>query len=883
MNRSLLHLLLFLIGFFSVSLPVAGQSKSEGTRDTLGVQLGEASVKATRLLFVTKKDTVVFDLDALVNEHGASLGDALQKLPGMEMRQGVLYFNGKRVDRLMVNGIDFSRENPQLALSNLPAYIVKHIKAYERKSDMAMVTGIDDGVRNQVVDVILRREYNGTWTGQGTAGMGTHNTAKFHGFANTFTDRFRITLFGNANNLNQPLWYSGEGHMQAYYVGYGRSTYRSPGASFFWKTNKEEGKRGYFIIEVSGDYNNDCFRKFERNNRENYLQSGNTYSADQHRQRGGEIRWVAHPSLKWSPTDWTFIQYNSDVYTSKVNKHNRRAGAIWNINPFHHGSHALDSLLLHPEGWPNAQDIVTRTQTEAKEEVNSNRYNHNLYFTQRLSESNWRLSLRNQVNLYNDHHRNFSINDYHYYQSAEKPHELLNRYVWGERNSRGQMTFLDLHIPVVKNVFLRTTYGYTTSRDKGQDEGYLLNRLGAPYDDYATATPLLGLLPGAQTQWQAAVREAETTRFTRSNERKHWAELYGQYSHNGWYFQTQATLRFAHETLDYEKMEYAPINRQRNFRDGNISSLLKYEHDSIGRFELEYAYGRSAPQYLSMITIPDYSNPLNITLGNPDLKHKQDHQFTFNYHKTNADTKGRLFSFLRTTAVVNFSANEGIQAQTYDRTTGVTTTMPINVSGNYTTHFMASMGLPWRKTFSGELTLRYFTTRSKGAETASDLSQLKLMTTDLHSLIWGASVTYRKGGCTLELPLYHAYAHYFSDYANVDGRSTNIVYIEPDFTWKLPAHFEVTASARMRWQSGYGADFTRRNRTDLWFRVSRSFLKSENLTVYVEGRDLLNHNDGFHTENNASSLTYSYAESLGRYMMIGMIYRFSTKKQRTGH
>lgn len=841
-------------------------------------QLGEATAKTTRLLFVTKKDTVVFDFDALINESNASLGDAIKKLPGMEVRDGKLYFNGKIVERLMVNGIDFSRENPQLALSQLPAYIVKNVKTYERKTETAMQTGIDDGVRQQVVDVILRKEYHGTWTGKGVLSGGTSNTFSMRGFANTFTDRFRITAFGNANNLNQPIWFSGNGREEAYYNGNGRNTYRSPGASFFWKTDREEGKRGYFLVEMSGDYNHDALRNEDRSETEDYLEMGNTFSARHSLGRGRETRWVAHPSIKWNPTDWTFIQYRADMYRSTVRNRSRTANAKWSENPFSPNQNALDTLLLRPEAWPNPQAVTTLTQHLATSEVKTWNYSHFFYFTQRLSENNWRFAYRNQVFDNTNDSRNFNLNNYRYYQSAEKPRELLNRYVTGDSYHRGQNSFFDLNIPVVKHWFFRTTYGYTTTRTKNTREGYLLNLLGTPYNDFQTAAPLLGLLPDAQTQWQAKTREAETTRFTNNFVRKHWAELYWQYSHNGWYYQTQATLRFARENLDYEKAEETPLHYNRRFRDGNISSLLKYENDSIGRFELKYDYEHSAPQYLSMITLPDRSDPLHISLGNPNLKHKQRHNIVFEYFKTNPISKGCFISFLRSAIYLQFLDNDVLYARAYNRTTGATTSMPVNVSGQWNGAITFYGSTSSEKPIHGSLYANYGINRGKSLETQSDFAQLHFQQTDQHNLMGGVRLTWRKGDFELHLPFYYNFIYYRSDFASVNGKTSMTYTLRPELNWKLPHRFEFMAYSDIQLLRGYGSEIARRNRCGLHFKLSRTFLKSRDLTLSLAGNDLLNQNDGFQVYRSATSLSRSYSETLGRHIMLGVSYRFSSKK-----
>lgn len=889
MQRPLLNLLFVLMMLFAVSLSAVAQSPNvaptaandenyAALTDTTGVRLGEASATATRLLFVTKKDTIIFDFDALVNDRGASLGDALQKLPGMEVRSGVLYYRGKQVKRLMVNGIDFSRDNPQLALSNLPAYIVKNVKAYESLTDEAKITGIDDGVRNQVVDVILRREYNGTWTGQGTAAGGTEKTFALRGFANTFTDRYRVSLFGNANNINDQMWYNGDGSEQRYNDEQGRNTYRTPGASMFWKSDKEMGKRGYFLFEMSGDYNNDLLRNNDRTDRENYLEQGNTYSVYQNQGRGGETRWVARPSLKWNPTDWTYLHLQADWYRSNTHRRNQSARGLWSQNIFAYGDGVLDSLVRNAAGWPNAEAATTLSQHETKSKVTSDNLEAQVYLTQRLTDNNWRFTLRNRFFNNDNKSHYFSINDYRYYQSAEKPHEILNRYVLSHTFSRGQATYFDLNLPVFAHTRLRASYAFSTTRKKGDYEGYLFNHLGAPYDDFTTAKPLLGLLPDAATQWQAKAREAETTRWSDNFQRKHMAQLDWMYKNKGWLLNVQGALQFFRETLDYEKVGYAPLHYRRNYRDGFLYTMLNYEGETFGELGLNYDFESSAPEYETMITIPDNSDPLRKSLGNPNLKFKKRHDFSVEYTKDHEELEGKLFSSLRVMAGMDFTENEIIYAQAYNRTTGVTTTMPVNVNGMWDGTARVYWGIPWQKSLTATLVFTYNLSHRKGLETLDDFSTLNFQTTNLHTLSWMVMANYRQGKFELSLPISHYITRYASDYESVDGEATSHFRIAPTITWKLPRRFELRSTTKVDLLRGYGSEVGRRNRADINFRLSKTFLKSNNLTAYVEANDLLHHNDGFYSQNEATFFSRSFSERLGRYFMLGLTYRFSTKK-----
>lgn len=146
------------------------QRHDRNSSDSLSVNsmkvhtLQDVTVTATRSLFVTKKNTTIYDLDALNLKSSALLRDAFEKLPGMSFRNGVLYHNVREVKRVLINGIDFSHKDPMLALQALPPYIMKNVKVYEHKSDFAMRYRIDDSKEELVADVGVRRKYMGTWT-----------------------------------------------------------------------------------------------------------------------------------------------------------------------------------------------------------------------------------------------------------------------------------------------------------------------------------------------------------------------------------------------------------------------------------------------------------------------------------------------------------------------------------------------------------------------------------------------------------------------------------------------------------------------------------------------------------------------------------------------
>ena len=100
------------------------------------VNLDEFTVKATKIKMVVRGDTVVYNADAIQMSTGSMLDALIEQLPGVELKDnGVIMYNGKQIASLLVNGKDFFKGDPRVALDNLPAYMVNEVKVYERETD----------------------------------------------------------------------------------------------------------------------------------------------------------------------------------------------------------------------------------------------------------------------------------------------------------------------------------------------------------------------------------------------------------------------------------------------------------------------------------------------------------------------------------------------------------------------------------------------------------------------------------------------------------------------------------------------------------------------------------------------------------------------------
>ena len=167
--------------------------------------LEEFTVKASMVKFYHKGDTLVYNADAFMLPEGSMLDALIAKLPGVEIKEnGKIYVNGRFVESLLLNGKDFFKKDRNVVLENIGVYSVKDVAVYEKRDDMAEVLGDRDDVDKELVmDVRLKKEYRIGTMVNAEAGGGTASRYIGRLFLMRYTDNSRLSVYGNANNINR--------------------------------------------------------------------------------------------------------------------------------------------------------------------------------------------------------------------------------------------------------------------------------------------------------------------------------------------------------------------------------------------------------------------------------------------------------------------------------------------------------------------------------------------------------------------------------------------------------------------------------------------------------------------------------------------------------
>ena len=167
---------------------------------------------------VVKQDTVEFNASSFRVGTNAMLKDLLKRMPGMEITEdGKVKFNGEEIDKLTVGGRTFFFNDQSTALNNLPAAVVDKIRVIDRESEQTRASGVQDGSRERVLDVALKKEYEKGWFGNLGLKGGTTLGEKdgddvlrdnrgllWNGNAlvSAYTEKDQVTVIANGQNIS---------------------------------------------------------------------------------------------------------------------------------------------------------------------------------------------------------------------------------------------------------------------------------------------------------------------------------------------------------------------------------------------------------------------------------------------------------------------------------------------------------------------------------------------------------------------------------------------------------------------------------------------------------------------------------------------------------
>lgn len=819
--------------------------------------LREATVTATKVMMVMKGDTIVYNADAFELAEGSMLDQLISRLPGVKLNAGgVITVNGNRVSNLLIDGKDFFNGDANVALENLPAYMVKNVKSYQKAPDNAYLTRKDNKPHADdpwVIDVTLKKEYHQGWIANAEAGGGTKDKYLGRVFGTYFSDRARVAFYGNANNTNSNQRAGTDGKWENEDAMMGENTLQKGGvfASFYGGKDSERPIR--FITTLEASHNKDVNES--RENSVNFYESGNTYGKvnSLYNSKNYNLNWIGALSI---PTSFAYIHLDQYFYYTSSSTNSQQQSVL--------------SRYILPDEWTNMTEGLVNSYTDLSQSKASNlSYAALLDATVKLPHDkefsvNFAVNTRTSTDKTNSLYNLIT-------QGVEPTTDFRNRYNHNKQQNLQLLGSIDYPLIEIKKSHgkishnISTNYHIEHQNQQGDRNFYRLDRLGG---DWALPDrKLLGQLPST-TDSLALATDWGNTNHTTTRQTMHNVGLRYSFEKDDLYFHAALPMAFTRNAIDDLRMKDQQRHIVKHYQWLQPSFSLSFKN-----IKLSGSIAHTAPQMSLLLDVIDDSNPLFITKGNTTLKPTNIYNATLGY------TLNKTKHAQNLNAEWGYSAQQNAvgQARYYDAETGVTTSMAQNINGNWQTHvtvgYACSLDKKQKWTFDVSATETF--------QNSVDFQQTSLMPTSAKSEVknW-----FMQGNVALayHCKLFNAALKSAVDWQHATSKLTGFQTINSinhlyTFTnqWSLPWSMVIDTDLTYYVRSGY-ADHSMNSHEWIWnMAVTKRMLKSKALSLKLSGHDILAQRRSIVRTLNAQGRTETWHNVVPRYFMLSLVYHFS--------
>ena len=837
--------------------------------------LGEVVVTATKIKMVMRGDTIVYNADAFQLSQGSMLDALIEQLPGAQLKEnGMITVNGKHISSLLVNGRDFFKGDPKIALENLPAYMVNKVKVYEQQTDYEKMTGKKDIERPLVMDVNLKKEYSIGWIANAEAAYGTEDKYLGRLFAMRFTDCSRLAFFGNVNNTNDTRRAGSRGDWTPSYLPNGLQTSRTLGGEYNY-----ENRHRTFKWTSNFNLSHTDNHTVTRSSSESFMSSGNAFSQSGDDIRNHSLDFLTNHSLSWQNKTTIHNGNVNFVYDKNKNLASNVAGEF-EQDPFCLvRAGALDSLFT--PGINALQQIARYRRGQMARSYGDNWSISAPYSLMWFPFKNKGVYDRVDFNVsaqYDKHSsKRFDNYDLYYFKTSNT--DYRNRYAHSTSshyNYNAQLGYtlnFDDFEPGI-------SYKYEQDYRNGRYDLFRFDQL----EGWGAGTAHeLGSLPSLDTEMEQ-VFDIQNSEHSQRWHRTHQIMFNVKYKLPC--MQTARVyfylpLRFDLDHLLYNRSgQHFNLNRTRPLFMPSVSlqRTILTKNNKIYDFTIDYNMSRQLPNLQYDIDLVNDANPLYVQYGNSGLHASTAHRLKlasmamdFENHQTLYNAE---FSYQR---MRNAIANE----RTYMPETGGYKVRPVNVNGNWSTDGSLWLTRQWGK----KKNVAFSTNTSYTFNHSVDMANIDGITDNALSTIRNLylreqlSLDYSKNGWNIGAKARVSYSHLAGNRA--DFSTINAWDYNYGITARIPIPGGIGMSTDFTIFSRRGYDDSSLNTNDVvWnMRLERSVLNG-NLTFAVDGFDILHNLSKVTRTVNAQGRMEGYSNVLPSYFMAHVIYKLNIKPKK---
>jgi hypothetical protein len=630
--------------------------------------LEEILVKTEYPPVVVRKDTIEFNAASFKTLPTAIVEDLFKKLPGVSIDEnGNITVNGRRVNRIQVDGRDFFSGDVRMATKNLPANIIDKVQVVTDDDERQLHPELNTDQIGQVINLKIKKYVKKTWFGKLAIGAGTDDKFETSGIVNLFRDTLQVSILGFANNTNKAAFgYSDLTSLGGFrrsginnisiadgggitlnnisFGGVGLGLQHTGGGGFNINHDLKKGLTlnfQYFYGATKNDIEQQIDRRqiFGDTVLSTRMAKSGLQNANSHR--------IAS-SAKWRINKQVRVEYSPSIAFT-----NQNSG---DFSDFTNSSNMAGKL--------------NRSGNNANSKASEFSYNHTLLYFKSYLKAGRSLSITNSVSsgyVNNDLH-SFVLDSF--YSVVPPAIELLDQLrIRSQKN-----TFVSLNLAyteaISKTVSMRLVYNLLYN--KGADN---LRTFGKDMQgDFTIAEPSLSNLLG-RTSW----RNNPSAGFS-------WRKKDWNISVTGQYLKFDLFNKFAKGIGD--------LKQQFSYFLPSVSASWKY-------YSFNYSNSVSPPSITDVQIVPDNTNPIFVLAGNPLIQPTQTRNLSLNFYKYNPK------NMLATNIYISSSArkNAVVRERVLD-VNGVQISTPININTISDNFILLSVDKQFKRSNEVQFSLR---------------------------------------------------------------------------------------------------------------------------------------------------------------------------------
>ena len=845
------------------------------------ISLKGTTVTAQAAKVVLKKDTFVYNATAFRTPEGSTIEELVKRLPGAQVDDdGKITVNGKEVKKIKVDGKEFMVGDTKTAMKNLPTNIVNQIKAYDEKSDLAKVTGIDDGNEQTVLDFGLKKGMNRGFFGNADLSAGTKDRYAERLMAATFNSKLRVMGFGSFNNTGD-MGFPGGGGRGSF--GRGRSGLNASkmvGANF----NYDNGST--FSWDGSVRWNHNDGDAITRSSSENFVSSSSSFANSLNRSLTRSDSWNAQMRFEWKPDTMTNIMFRPNMSVSYSDGNTSASSAQFNDDPYSYVDNPLSADAI--KQMAKEGKVVNTSTSNSISYSNSKKFGGMLQINRKLGSKGRNVTLRGDFSYTDGTSKSLSTNNVHLYQILDRLGNdstyQTNRFNLTPTKNYSYSVQTTYSEPLWRATFLQLSYKFSYSYSKSDRSTYDFSNLGE--DFFSGLTPRYRRWDDWLARLDRPYTDYEDLSLSRYSEYRNYTHdidlmvrmLREKYQLNfGVKMQPQAS-KFIQ---DYQGIHTDTVRNVVNFTP---TLDFRYRFSKVSRLRINYRGTTSQPSMTDLLDITDDSDPLNISKGNPGLKPSFTNNFRAEY---NNYIEKRQMAIMASLNYSNTRNSIGYKV-TYDEQTGGRTTRPENINGNWNAGGMLIFNMAIDTT--GYWNVNTFTNLDYqnrvgylaiGRNTDSQRNITKSTTIGER-----LGLSYRNSWLEVELDGSMNYMHTRNNLQASSNLDTwQFAY---GGTINLTAPWGTSLSTDLHQNSRRGYSDNSMNTNELIWnaQVAQSFLRGRALTVSLQFYDILANQSNFSRTVSAMSRSDVEYNSINSYAMLHVVYRlniFGGKMARRGN